>query len=63
MNNEFKIGFNDGLLSQISLIDTIGQTISIIFDELKTDETISSTLFTIDIPVDVDVIGQPLIID
>ena len=63
MNNEFKIGFNDGLLSQILLIDTIGQTISIIFDELKTDETISSTLFTIDIPVDVDVIGQPLIID
>ena len=57
-NNQFLLGFSEGLLVQILLVDTIGQTININIKDIKINEPIPASLFNLEIPNGTDVIGQ-----
>tara|TARA_B110000238_G_C15907096_1_gene344538 strand:- start:231 stop:701 length:471 start_codon:yes stop_codon:yes gene_type:complete len=58
--NEVILGFGRGILSEIKLVDSLDQTIIIDIKNLVLNQNIQSNIFELNLPLGVDILGEPL---
>lgn len=59
-NNEVMLGFSGDILSQIKLVDSLDQNIIIDIKNLVLNQNIQSKIFELNLPLSVDILGEPL---
>ena len=59
-NNEVMLGFSGDILSQIKLVDSLDQNIIIDIKNLVLNKNIQSKIFELNLPLSVDILGEPL---
>lgn len=54
------LGFQDGVLSRMIFLDALGQSTLIALFNVTVNEPVANSMFTFEVPDDVDLVGEPL---
>lgn len=60
---QVELGFDDGVLRRMIFTDNLEQTTLIALFDVKLNESLDDELFTLAVPDDVDLVGEPIVAD